>query len=131
MKERTRRIEVKALVQYMRRYIKTRATGLLELLDSIAKRRYSQTAIELLFTEPQYLLDIIIEHYSSREVALFVISKLFIRPLAIRLNILEHEDRLLEALANNPHEFLALLREHGVELEDTSHIHAKTRSPRA
>ncbi len=129
MGRQDRRIKLEVLIQYIKRYIRSRAMGLLEILDAIAKKRYSKSTIELLFTEPQRLLDIIAEHYSSREVALFVVSKLFIRPLVIKLNILELEDRLLEALANDPREFLALLRENGVEIGDSSQLHVKTGSP--
>ncbi len=123
-------INTKLLIQYIRRYIKSRASGLLEILDMTAKRRYSKTAIELLLTEPRNLLDIIIEHYSSEEVAHFVISKLFIRPLAIKLNILEYEDELLEALVNDPHRFLTLLKKCGVAIKDPNRNRVETSSPR-
>jgi len=118
-RERRRRaveIDIHSLRLYIRRYVREHAIGLFEVLNALAMKRFGKDVVSLLLTEPNRLYELVLEYYSSREAALFTISRLFIRPLVIKLGILEREDELVEAAINNPKKFVEILREHGLEV---------------
>jgi len=109
-------IDIHSLRLYIRRYVREHAIGLFEVLNALAMKRFGKDVVSLLLTEPNRLYELVLEYYSSREAALFTISRLFIRPLVIKLGILEREDELVEAAINNPKKFVEILREHGLEV---------------
>jgi len=109
-------VDIHSLRLYIKRYVREHAIGLFEVLNAIAMKRFGKDVVLLLLTEPNRLYEIVLEYYSSREAALFTLSRLFIRPLAIKLGILEREDELIEAAINNPKKFVEILREHGLDV---------------
>jgi len=115
-RRRAARVDIHSLKLYIKRYVREHAIGLFEVLNAIAMKRFGKDVVLLLLTEPNRLYEIVLEYYSSREAALFTLSRLFIRPLAIKLGILEREDELIEAAINNPKKFVEILREHGLEV---------------
>lgn len=104
------------LIAFIKEHVSTKAPGLLEMLDTITKARTGKSALELLFTSPTKLYQILAEHYMSSEAALFALANLFIRPLVLKIGKLELEDMLLKAAIEDDNRFKELLKSHGIEV---------------
>ena len=97
------------LKRYIREFLSSRAPGILEVLDIVAKNRYNSSILDLLFTKPREFMEVIREYYGDQETVTFVLSVLFIKPVASRLGILDKVEEMVYAFMYDPDSFVRIL----------------------
>ena len=106
------------ILSHIKQYISEKTPGYLHLLDIIARRKTGKSTIELLLENPAALYEVLEEYYGDKSTVIFILSSMFLKPLAIKLGNPALVDTLLNAVINkNNNEFFKILKENGLEIK--------------
>jgi len=97
------------LKTFIRRHIASKTPGLFEILNSFSMKRYGVKILDLFFTSPEKLVELLMNYYRDSYTAKFTLQYLFIRPLLVKIKKLDLEEKVVEMLLNDPKEFKKLL----------------------
>lgn len=96
---------------FIRRHIASKTPGLFEILNTFSIKRYNTKILDLFFTSPEKLVELLMNYYKDSYTARFTLQYLFIRPLLVKFKKLDLEEKLVEIILNNPEEFKNLIKE--------------------
>ena len=100
-----KKIELKEIERYMQGYIRSKFSGMYESLNLSCLALSGKTCIDLLLNNPTSLLRVLQARYSDKYSILLVLGQFFLKPLLIKLDMLEAEDELKTLFLNDPNDF--------------------------
>ena len=77
--------------------------GLLNVLNTLCLRLYNVKCANLLITDPEKLLYIVVKHAGDITTAKIILRDLFIKPLLSAIDSAESPDALLNLIESSPH----------------------------
>lgn len=79
--------------------------GLYTTLELYCRTRYNFSVLEALISNPQLIVNVLVEMYSNMDVARFIIRELLVKPIVTASSTRVRVDELVNLLFENPDEF--------------------------
>ncbi len=105
MKKSEPREILKEIEKYIQHYVRSRFSGMYESLNLSCLALSGKTCVNLLLNNPLDLRSVLETRYSDKYSLLLVLGHFFLKPLLIKLDMLEAEDELKSLFLNNPDRF--------------------------
>jgi hypothetical protein len=93
------------VISVIKKEMRKTALGLLFSLEYLSRNRYGKGVVDLFFSDPEKFLDVILSYFPTKEAAMLIVSKYFLRPVLLAAEKPELEAELVRTLFENPEVF--------------------------